>query len=143
MLKGIPPLIGPDLLASLCRMGHGDALVLADAHFPGESCAQRLIRCDGLGIPPLLDAVLALIDIDRYIPDPLVMMDAEPGDRLDPRVEATYRMVIDRHDSFAPPIVRLHRRGFYERSRSAFVVVMTGDTAVYGNLLITKGVIAA
>lgn len=85
MLKGISPLLGPDLLALLDRMGHGDAIVLADAHFPGESCARRLVRCDGARIAPLLDAVLRLVELDSYIPDPLVMMAAVSGDTWIPR----------------------------------------------------------
>lgn len=140
MLKGISPLIGPDLLATLDRMGHGDAIVLADAHFPGEAVARRILRADGAGIPGLLDAILRLVAIDTYIPDPVVMMAAEPGDTPDPRVEAAYRGIIDRHAPNTPAIVRIDRHRYYERARSAFAVVMTSDTATYGNLLITKGV---
>lgn len=140
MLKGIPPILGPDLLALLHRMGHGDAVVLADAHFPGESCARRLVRCDGVRIAPLLDAVLRLVELDSYIPDPLAMMAAEPGDTLDPAVEAAYRVVVDRRSPGAPAIVRLGRHAFYDRARAAFAVVMTGDVAKYGNIMLTKGV---
>ncbi len=140
MLKGISPLLGPELLALLCRMGHGDELVLADAHFPGESLNPRVLRCDGIPIPPLLDAILPLFELDSYVESPLVMMAAEGGDTLDPGVEAAYRKAVDRHAPGTPPIGRIGRFDFYERARKAFAVVMTGETAQYGNILLKKGV---
>lgn len=143
MLKGISPLLGPELLATLCRMGHGDEIVFADAHFPGESLAVPVIRADGLRIAPLLDAVLPLLELDRYVEAPVVMMAAAPGDRLDPGVEAAYRQALDRHAPGTPPVTRLERFAFYERARKAFAVVMTGDTAKYGNVLLKKGVTPA
>ena len=97
MLRGISPLISPALLAVMCRMGHGDELVLADAHFPGESLGPRVIRADGLRVADLLDAILPLYALDTYVAHPIAMMDAVPGDVLDPQVEASYRQAIDRH----------------------------------------------
>lgn len=140
MLKGISPLIGPELLETLARMGHGDEIVLADAHFPGETMGRRVVRADGLRIPDLLDAILPLFELDAYADDPLVMMAAVPGDALDPAVEASYRAAIDRHAPDAPPIARIERFAFYERARAAYAVVMTGETAKYGNLILKKGV---
>ncbi len=140
MLKGISPLVSPELLAVLCRMGHGDEIVLADAHFPGESCNDRVLRADGLRIADLLDAVLPLFELDSYVDSPLLMMGAVPGDQLDPAVEAAYRKAVDRHCPDAPPIARIDRFAFYERTRSAFAVVMTGETAKYGNIILKKGV---
>ena len=102
MLRGISPLISPELLAVMHRMGHGDALVLGDAHFPGEALAKRLLRADGLRIAPLLDAILPLLVLDTYIPDPLVMLSANGGDVLDPAVESSYRLAIDRHQPGLP-----------------------------------------
>jgi L-fucose mutarotase len=139
MLKGISPLIGPELLSLLSRMGHGDELVLADAHFPGERCAQRLLRADGLTIPPLLDGILALFELDQYEP-PLLMMAPVAGDRLDPKIEGAYLELVARHAQNVPPVVRLERSAFYERARQAFGVVMTSDTAQYANLILKKGV---
>ena len=111
MLKGISPLLSPELLAALCRMGHGDTLVLADAHFPAETLGKHVLRADGLKIPALLDGILPLFELDAYVPAPLLMMDAVPGDRLDPAVEASYRAVVDRHAPATPPIGRLDRPG--------------------------------
>jgi len=140
MLKGISPLLSPELLAALCRMGHGDEIVLADAHFPGDSMNGRVVRADGLRIPALLDAILPLFVLDAYVPDPIVMMSAVRGDRLDDGVPAAYRAAIERHAPDAPPTVFIDRFNFYERARRAWAVVMTGETAKYGNVILKKGV---
>lgn len=139
-MRGISPLLGPDLLATLHRMGHGDEIVLADAHFPGESVGRRVLRADGVDVAPLLDAILPLFVLDSYVEAPLAMMAAVAGDELDPAVEAAYRAAVDRHQPGAPAIERIERFAFYERAREAFAVVMTGDTAKYGNLILKKGV---
>jgi L-fucose mutarotase len=141
MLIGVAPCISPELLAVLARMGHGDEIVLADAFFPGDSCNARVIRADGIRIPELLDGILALINLDSYVPAPLAMMAVVPGDRLDPSVEAAYRAAIDRRWPGTPPIERVERYAFYERARKAFAVVMTGETATYGNIILKKGVV--
>jgi L-fucose mutarotase len=140
MLIGISPLISPELLALLCRMGHGDEIVLADAHFPGESFNPRVLRADGLRIPALLDAILPLFALDTYVDAPLAMMAAVPGDSLDPAVEKAYRVPVDRHWPKTPAIARIDRFAFYERTRKAFAVLMTGETAKYGNIVLKKGV---
>jgi L-fucose mutarotase len=140
MLKGIPPLLSPELLATLCAMGHGDEIILADAHFPGATFGRRLIRADGLKISPLLEAILPLFELDSMVPSPVCMMAAVPGDTLDPAVEAAYAAVIRAHAPATPPVARIERFAFYERAKSAFAVVMTGETAKYGNILLTKGV---
>jgi L-fucose mutarotase len=140
MLKGISPLLSPDLISVLCRMGHGDEIVLADAHFPGESLNPRLLRADGLRIPALLDGILPLFELDSYVDAPLVMMAAVPGDVLDPAVEESYLVPVRRHAATAPPVARVDRFAFYDRAAKAFAVVMTGETAKYGNILLKKGV---
>lgn len=140
MLSRISPLISPELLVAMHRMGHGDEIVFADAFFPGHGVNDHVVRADGLLIPDLLEAVLPLLAIDTYVDDPLVMMRVEPGDEANPEVEASYRAVIEKHDPGAKAITRIDRHEFYDRSRGAFAVVMTGDTAKYANLLIRKGV---
>jgi L-fucose mutarotase len=140
MLKGISPLISPALLELLCRMGHGDEIVLADAHFPAESFNDRVIRADGLRIPALLEAILPLFELDSYVAHPLVMMAPVPGDQLDPAVGASYLEAILKTNPAVAPIERIERFAFYERTRKAFAVVMTGETAKYGNILLKKGV---
>lgn len=140
MLKGISPLLSPELLATLCAMGHGDSIVLADAHFPGESINQRVIRADGLQIADLLDAILPLFELDAYVENSLIMMAAVEGDTLDPNVEKKYRTAIETHVPKAPSISRVERMAFYDLATTAFAVVMTGDTAKYGNIYLQKGI---
>ena len=140
MLIGISPLISPDLLAVLHRMGHGDEIVFADAHFPGETYGKRVLRADGLKIADLLDAILPLFALDTYVESPVIMMAPVSGDQLDPAVEMSYRQAIDNHWPATPPIQRIDRFEFYERAKQAFAIVMTGETAKYGNLLLKRGV---
>jgi L-fucose mutarotase len=140
MLKGISPLLSPDLLSVLTRMGHGDEIVLADAHFPGETFNARVLRADGIKIADLLAAILPLFELDAYVPHPLVMMDAVPGDTLDPLVEAGYLKSIHQSNPSVAPVERVERFAFYERAKCAFAVVMTGETAKYGNIILKKGV---
>ena len=145
MLKGISPLISPDLLAALSRMGHGDELVLGDAHFPAETYAKAngavLLRADGLTAAALLDAILPLFELDSYGTDaPILTMEAVPGDTLDPDVEASSRAAADRHGYAWAKMGRLERYAFYERAKKAFLIVQTGETRKYGNVLLRKGV---
>ncbi len=140
MLKGISPLLSPELLSVLCRMGHGDEIVLADAHFPGETFGKRVIRADGIGVAALIDAILPVFELDGYVDAPLAMMAAVSGDKLDPKVEKAYRAAVDRHAPKTPAIARIDRFDFYDRAKLAFAVVMTGETAKYGNIILKKGV---
>lgn len=140
MLIGISPLISPELLSTLYRMGHGDEIVLADAHFPGETYAKRILRADGLRIPDLLDAILPLFVLDSYVESPLTMMAAVAGDQLDPAVEGSYRKAVEKHWPNTPQIQQIDRFTFYERAKQAFAILMTGETAKYGNIILKKGV---
>lgn len=139
MLKGISPCISPELLAELHRMGHGDEIILADAHFPGHSLGPHVLRADGLTVSTLLEGIMPLIELDSYAP-PLVMMQVVQGDTMDPAVEADYVRVIRKYAQNAPAPVRIERFAFYQRARQVFAIVMTGETRKYGNLLIKKGV---
>lgn len=140
MLVGISPLFSPELLATLYRMGHGDEIVLADAHFPGHSIHANTLRADGLKVADLLDAILPLFPLDEYVDSPVFMMAPVLGDQADPAVEAAFRREVDRHWPQTPPIAMMERYAFYEQTRKAFCVVMTGETAKYGNVIIKKGV---
>ena len=141
MLIGIDPVISPELLDTLFRMGHGDEIVLADAFFPGDSMNSRVIRADGIRIPALLDGILALMNLDSFVPQPVAMMSPVPGDTLDMSVEESYRAVIDRRWPGTGPTERMERFAFYGRAKKAFAVVMTGETVKYGNIILKKGVI--
>ncbi len=140
MLKGISPIISPALLEILSRMGHGEEIILADAHFPGESYNKCILRADGLKIPDLLEAILPLFELDSYVPHSLTMMSALEGDQLDPEVEKNYLAAVHKTNPDVAPIDRIYRYDFYDRARKAFAVVMTGETAKYGNIILTKGV---
>jgi len=140
MLNGISPLLSPELLDALYRMGHGDEILLADAHFPGDTFGQRVIRADGLGIPALLEAILPLLPLDPYVDAPLAMMAAVPGDSLDPEVEKAYLAAIGNAGADAKVrIERVERFAFYDRAKTNYAVVMTGEMAKYGNLILKKG----
>jgi len=140
MLIGIAPVISPELLDALFRMGHGDEIVLADAFFPGNTCNSRVIRADGIRIPALLDGILRLINLD-YAAPPVIMMAPHGADVIDPAVEGAYRGVIDRLWPGTPATERVERFAFYERAKKAYAVVMTGETVKYGNVILKKGVI--
>jgi L-fucose mutarotase len=139
MLKGISKVISPELLAVLARMGHGDEIILADAHFPGHSIGPQVLRTDGLTVAQLLDGILPLFELDSYA-TPLAMMAVAEGDTLDLEVEADYRAAIRKHVSGEPKLERIDRFAFYDRAKNAFVIVITGELRKYGNLILKKGV---
>ncbi|HDQ44220.1 MAG TPA: L-fucose mutarotase [bacterium] len=141
MLKGISPVVGPELLSALCRMGHGDEIVLADAHFPAESLGPPVIRMDGVGIDAILDGVMSLIVLDQYDEEAVVMMETVPGDTADPELEKGYSGIIQRHEKKSWPVTKIGRFAFYERAGNAFAVVVSGDVRKYANVILKKGVI--
>jgi len=140
MLKGINPIVGPELLKILSEMGHGDEIVLSDAHFPGHTfCPKNVLRGDGLQIPDLLEGIIPLFELDSY-DDPLIMMAAVEGDELDPQVEVDYMDAIKKDVPNAPAVKRIGRFEFYDRVEKAYACVITGTTAKYGNIILKKGV---
>ncbi len=143
MLKGIHPIVSPELLKVLSEMGHGDELLLSDAHFPGHNyCPRNVLRADGLEIPALLEGILPLFELDSYAP-PLIMMSAVEGDSLDPAVEASYMQVVHEHVPDAAAPERIDRFAFYDRAEKAYACLITGTTAKYGNIILKKGVTPA
>jgi L-fucose mutarotase len=140
MLKGISPVISPELLKVLCEMGHGDELVLADANYPGASNARRLLRADGIAVASLLEGIAPLFPFETYA-DPLIMMEVAAGDKYDSGIEAEYMEVIRRSDSGVPAPIRIEKFAFYERSRNAYAILMTGEKRLYANIILKKGVI--
>ena len=136
LLKGVSPAVSPELLKVLAEMGHGDEIVFSDAHFPAHTMNARVIRADGLGCDELLKGIAPLIELDSYA-TPVIMMEAVKGDALDPEVEKKYRAAL----GYKGEIERMERYAFYERAKKAYAVVLTGETAKYGNVIIKKGVI--
>ncbi|MEI6892696.1 MAG: L-fucose mutarotase [Pontiella sp.] len=140
MLKGINPIVSPELLKVLSEMGHGDEIVLSDAHFPGHTfCPNKVMRGDGLQIPDLLEGIIPLFELDSY-DDPLIMMSAVEGDELDPQVEIDYLASIRKAAPTAPAATRIGRFEFYDRAEKAYACIVTGTTAKYGNIILKKGV---
>ena len=135
MLKGISPAISPELLKTLAEMGHGDEIVFSDAHFPAHTVNAHVIRADGLGCADLLKGLAPLFELDSYA-IPVVMMAPVPGDSLDPEVEKRYRAAL----AYDGEVEQMERMAFYERARKAYAVVITGETAKYGNIILKKGV---
>ncbi|KAM4851458.1 fucose mutarotase isoform 2-T2 [Thomomys bottae] len=146
-LKGIPALLSPELLFALARMGHGDEIVLADANFPTSSicqCGPAEIRADGLGIPVLLEAVLKLLPLDTYVESPAAVMELVPSDKergLKTPVWKDYELLLLRAGC-TKALVTIERFEFYERAKKAFAIVATGETALYGNIILKKGTLA-
>lgn len=141
MLRGIPSILSPELLKILMEMGHGDEIVLADGNFPAARLANRLVRCDGHGIPELLKAVLQLFPLDSYVEKPAALMQVVPGDPVATPIWDAYADIIRRADGLEHPFERIERFAFYERAREAYAIVATGERAQYANLILKKGVV--
>ena len=141
MLIGVSPVISPELLSILHQMGHGDELVLSDAFFPAYSFNGRVIRSDGISVDALLDGILPLITLDEYVASPVIMMDAVSGDTLDPSVERRYRAVIEKHYPKTPATERIERFAFYEEAKTCYLIIATSEKALYGNIMLQKGVV--
>lgn len=141
MLKNIPSVISPELMYVLMEMGHGDEIVLADGNFPAASMAQRLVRCDGHGVPELLEAVLKFFPLDIYVEQPVALMSVVPGDDTKPAIWEAYRKIIKASGEKFTDFEFVERFDFYERSEDAYAVVATSEEALYANIILKKGVI--
>ena len=137
MLKGVPRIIPPELLKILAQMGHGDELVISDAHFPAHSISSNVVRADAVGSPEMMKAILKLIELDQYVDKPVMLMEPVPGDTIDPDLLAEIKNYLGKD---ADRIDCIERFAFYERARKSFAVVVSGETRIYGNIIIKKGV---
>ena len=139
MLKNISPILSPELLKILMEMGHGDELVIGDGNFPAASVAQRLVRLDGHGVNEILEAILKLMPLDTYVSCPVALMDNGNPASLPPIWE-DYKKTIKAEEG-EKNIELIERFAFYERAKKAYCVVATGETAIYANIIIKKGVV--
>ena len=141
MLKRISPNVSPELLYLIAQMGHGDELVIADANFPAVTNARRLVRADGLSVPTVLEAVLQLFPLDAYVEKPAAVMRRvdKPGEKAP--IWDTYQRLLDSAEGKHIAMEQVERFAFYDRAKLAFGVVATGEGALYGNIIIKKGVI--
>lgn len=140
MLIGIPPILSPNLLITLMEMGHGDEIVISDGNFPASSLATRLIRCDGQGIPELLDAIMPFFPLDYTVEKPIVLME-KPKDISRPTIWDQYYEIINKYNANIKEFSHMERYSFYERARNAYAIVATGEKARYANIILKKGVV--
>lgn len=143
MLKGIPAILSPELLKVVCEMGHGDELVIADGNFPAESIGKNavVIRADGHGVPEMLDAILQIIPLDQYVDQPAALMKVVPGDPVVPVIWDEYRALLKKHGEDPDKVEMMERFAFYDRAKNAYAVIATGETSIYANVLLKKGVV--
>ena len=143
MLKGISPVISPELIKILMEMGHGDEIVIADGNFPAAANAQRLVRCDGIGGSALLDAILKLLPLDTYVERPAALMAVVTGDPYKPTIWDEYRNIVHQNDTKFVDFEYVERYVFYERARKAFAIVASSEKALYANIILKKGVVTS
>lgn len=144
MLKGIPGILSPELLKILCEMGHSDKIVLSDGNFPAESMGKNcnVIRCDGHGVPELLDAILKVFPIDTYVEKPVSLMEVVPGDTVETPIWDTYKEIVSKYDERGKDAIEnIERFDFYDLAKESYAIVATGEKALYANIILQKGVV--
>jgi L-fucose mutarotase len=143
MLLGLDPLLTPELLMLLRAMGHGDEIALVDANFPAASNAKRLLRLDSADVSRVLNAVLSVFPLDSFVKAPANGMQVVGKPKEIPAAIADFQSIIDHLTPFPTKIGRIERFAFYERAKTCFAIVATGDRRLYANIILTKGVIGA
>ena len=141
MLRGLNPILTPDLLWNLASMGHGDDIVIADANFPGASMGKRLVRLDGIPATEVVEAVLTNMPLDDFVTDSARTMEVVGNTNDIPPIVVEFQQIIDKIADSETKIVPVERFAFYELAKEAFVVVQTGETRLYGNIILKKGVV--
>ena len=144
MLKGINPMLSPELLKTLCEMGHSDTIVIADGNFPAETMGKngKVIRMDGHGVPEILEAILEVFPLDQYIEKPVSLMERVPGDNADVSIWKTYEKLIEQNEERGASVIdKLERFAFYEEAKKAYAIIATGEKALYANVMLQKGVV--
>ena len=144
MLKGIPKILSTELLKVLCEMGHSDRLVIADGNFPSESMGKnaKVIRCDGHGVPELLEAILTVFPLDTYVETPVSLMQVMPGDNVETPIWDEYKEIITKHDERGEKAIgQTERFAFYEETKTAYAIIATSESALYANIMLQKGVV--
>ena len=144
MLKGIPKILSPELLKVLCEMGHSDRLAIADGNFPSESMGKnaKVIRCDGHGVPELLEAILTVFPLDTYVETPVSLMQVMPGDNVETPIWDEYKEIISKFDERGEKAIgQTERFAFYDEAKTAYAIIATGESALYANIMLQKGVV--
>ncbi len=146
MLKGIPKILSPELLKVLCEMGHSDRICIGDGNFPAETMGKNaiVIRADGHGVPELLDAILQVFPLDTYVDRPvklMELMDCDKG-KIQTPIWDEYRAIVAKHDARgAAAVGNVERFAFYEEAKKCYCIIATGESAVYANVILQKGVV--
>jgi L-fucose mutarotase len=143
MLLGIDPLLTPELLKILRAMGHGDEIAIVDANYPATRDAKRLVRLDGVDTTQALIAILSVMPLDSFVKAPANGMQVVGKPKEIPPAITDFQTVVDRLSAFPVKITRIERFAFYERARTCFAIVATSERRLYGNMILTKGVIGA
>ena len=141
MLKNISPLISPELLKILAEMGHGDEIVIADGNFPSHSMNDRVVRLDGHGGNEVLEAILQIFPLDTYADFNAMLMEVVPGDTVETPIWDVYKDTMAKYEGSNVRVENIERFAFYDRAKTAYAVIATGESALYANLIIKKGVI--
>lgn len=144
MLKNIPSILSPQLLKVLCEMGHGDEIVIADGNFPTEKVGKEavVVRADGHGVTELLDAILTLIPLDQYSEFQVALMSVVEGDSCKPVIWDDYKTLLTKYEPEYGNIEMMERFAFYDRAEKAYAIVASGETQIYANILLKKGVVS-
>lgn len=144
MLKNIPKILSPELLKVLCEMGHSDQIVIADGNFPAQSVGKNaiVIRADGLGTNELLDAILQVFPLDTYTQKPVNLMQVMPNDNVKTPIWDEYKATVQKYDSRGNEVFsEIERFAFYEQAKKAYAIISTGESALYANIILQKGVV--
>jgi L-fucose mutarotase len=140
MLKNIPPILSPDLLAILRAMGHGDEIAIVDANYPADSAGPVLVRLDGVTATDILDAVLTLMPLDDFVDEAAICMQVVgAASKREPVMDA-FEKIVRQHEP-EMSLSSLERFAFYDRVKGAYAIVQSGERRLYGNILLKKGVI--
>lgn len=144
MLKGIPKILSPELLKVLCEMGHSDRLVIADGNFPAQTMGKNgiVIRMDGHGACEILEAILQVFPLDTYVEHPMNLMQVMPGDPVETPIWEEYKKIVKKADERGESVIgEIERFAFYEEAKSAYAIIATGESALYANIMLQKGVV--
>ncbi len=141
MLKGIPPIMSPELMKILLEMGHGDELLICDGNYPKFGCPERCVRMDGHNIPEILDAVLRFMPLDAYVEHPVTFMAVLPGDPYKPEIWPVYREIGTRYEKDGLREQTINKYDFYEQGKRCYACIGTGEAALYANVILKKGVV--
>ena len=141
MLKNIPNIITPELMKILMEMGHGDEIVIADGNYPCFGCSERVVRCDGHGIPEILDAIMQFMPLDQYVKNPTILMEVLKDDPYEPKIWEKYKVIINKYEKNGAREIYIDKYEFYERAKKSYAVIATSEAELYANIILKKGVV--